>query len=137
MKISKKAQYALTAMVYLARNASRSSASGLTKNKKVLSVREISNIEGVPFEFLSKIFSDLEKAKLVKAKYGANGGYVLAKNPNKITAKDIVGLLDNINAVDCRFCSKLKKCHTKSVWGKVDQAVTKTLASITLSDLIK
>ena len=68
MKISKRAEYGLTAMVHLARNASRSDASGLAKNKsnKEISIREISNIEGVPFEFLSKIFSELEKVKLVK-----------------------------------------------------------------------
>jgi len=127
VKVSKKAQYALTAMVHLAKN----------KDKRAVSVREISNIERVPFEFLSKTFSDLERAKLVKSKYGANGGYVLAKNPDKITAMDIVGLLDDIKAVDCRFCSKMKKCLTKTVWGKVDRAVAKTLASITLNDLVK
>ena len=126
MKISKKTQYALTAMVHLAR-----------KPKKVASIREIANIEGVPFEFLSKIFSDLEKAKLVKARHGANGGYVLAKSPSKITAMDVVGLLDNIKAVDCKFCPKIKKCLTKNVWGRVDTAVAKTLSSITLSNLIK
>lgn len=125
MKVSKRAQYALTAMVHLA------------KNKKTVSIREISNLEKVPFEFLSKIFSGLEKANLVLAKHGANGGYVLARNPSKITAMDIVGLLDGINAVDCKFCPKLEKCLTKNVWGKVDMAVAKTLASITLSDLVK
>jgi len=132
MKVSKKAQYALTAMVHLAKQAESPK-----RGRRAVSVREISNIEKLPFEFLSKTFSNLERAKLVKAKHGANGGYILAKNSNKITAKDIVELTDSINAVDCRFCSKMKKCLTKTVWGKVDQAVAKTLASITLSDLVR
>lgn len=132
MKVSKKAQYALTAMLHLAKNYGRTA-----KKEKAVSIREISNIEKVPFEFLGKIFSDLEKAKLVKARHGMNGGYVLAKNPNKITAMDVVGLLENINTVNCRFCAKSKKCLTKNVWGRVDRAIGKTLDSITLIDLIK
>ncbi len=127
MKISKKAEYGLTAMVHLARN----------KNKKAISIRQISNIEGVPFEFLSKIFSRLEKAKLVVGRHGANGGYILAKNSQKITVKDVVGLLENITSVDCSLCGKSKKCLTKNVWGKVDAAIGKTLKSITLADLVK
>lgn len=127
MRISKKAQYGLTAMVHLAKNE---------KNKKAISIRQISNIEGVPFEFLSKIFSGLEKAKLVSARHGANGGYVLARSSQKITASDIVSLLEGMNTVNCQLCLKSKKCLTRSVWGKVDGAVSKTLKSITLKALI-
>lgn len=136
MKISKRAQYGLTAMVHLAGKENKIVKLSGAKHGSV-SVREISNIEGVPYEFLSKIFSDLEKAKLVRAKYGANGGYVLTKSADKITAMDIVGLLENINTVNCRLCGKLKKCPTRNVWGKVDMAIGKTLDSITLADLIK
>lgn len=127
MRISKKSEYGLTAMLHLARG----------KNKKTISIREISNIEGVPFEFLSKIFGYLEKAKLVTAKHGANGGYILAKNPNDITVGHIVSFLENIKTVNCHLCAKSKKCTAKNVWGKVDEAVSKTLNSITLADLIK
>lgn len=127
MKVSKRAQYGLTAMVHLARN----------KTKKAISIRQISNIEKAPFEFLSKIFVDLEKNGLVSSRHGANGGYVLAKLPEKITVMDIVGLLEDVNAVNCEFCPKLKKCLTKNVWVRVDEAVSKTLDSITLKDLVK
>ena len=127
MKISKKAEYGLTAMVHLAKG----------KSKKVISIRQISNIEGVPFEFLSKIFSNLEKGKLVVARHGANGGYFLAKSPNKIAVADIIELLEDINTVDCSQCIRSKKCLAKSVWSKIDKAVGKTLKSITLENLIK
>lgn len=127
MKISKRTQYGLTAMTHLAKN----------KNKKAVSIRQISNIEKVPFEFLSKIFSDFEKAGLVEGRHGANGGYVLAKNPAQIAIMDIVGLLEKINTVDCQFCAKSKKCLTKNVWGKIDLAIEKTLRNIKLSELVK
>ena len=127
MRISKKTEYGLTAMVHLAKN----------ENGKVSSIREISNIEGVPFEFLSKIFVCLEKAKIVEAKHGANGGYALAKSPKNITVSDIVSLLEKMKVVECGPCVKSKKCLTKNVWSRVDGAISKTLKSITLADLIK
>lgn len=127
MQISKRSQYGLRAMVYLAKNFS--------KNKSI-TLKEVSKHETIPFDFLGKIISDLEKIGLVKGKKGVGGGYILAKNPNKITAKDIVEILENTTAVDCSFCGKSKKCLTKKVWGKIDNAVSKTLKSITLKTLI-
>jgi len=126
MKISKKSQYGLTAMVCLAKN----------KNIKAVSIRQISDVERVPFAFLNQIFSVLERANLVKGKHGVKGGYFLAKSPSKISVLDIVGLLEDVNTVKCGLCPKLKKCPTKNVWHKVDKSVEKTLKSIKLSDLI-
>jgi Rrf2 family protein len=128
MNISNKSQYGLRAMVLLAKSY---------KLKQIISTKEISQKEGVPFDFLEKILSNLEKAKLVKGKKGIGGGYVLAKNLNKITAKDIVKTLENTIAVNCSFCGKSKKCLAKNVWRKIDIAIDKTLKSITLADLIK
>ena len=128
MKISKKAEYGLLAMVHLAKN----------KNKQAISIREISNNESMPFEFLSKIFADLERANLVTAKHGANGGYYLAKLAKQITAGDVVEILEGrIAPANCAFCGKSKKCTSKNVWTKVDTAIEKTLKNITLADLIK
>ena len=127
MQISKKSQYGLRAMVYLAKH----------RDKKEFSpLKDISEKEGISFDFLEKILTDLEKAKLIKSKKGINGGYVLARNPAKISAKDIVEILENTNSVDCSFCGKSKKCLTKNVWQKIDLAVDKTLKSITLKKLI-
>ena len=125
MKISKKTQYGLRAMVCLA------------KTKKVTSLKNISEKEGISFDFLEKIMSELEKGKLVKAKKGIQGGYILAKTPNKITAKDIVEVLEKTTTVDCSMCGISKKCLTQNVWRKIDDSIQKTLKSITLATLIK
>ena len=128
MQISKKSQYGLTAMVYLAKK--------FAENKPI-TLKEVSRQETVPFNFLEKIILDLERAGLVRGKKGIGGGYILSKNPNKITAKDIVEILENTTAVDCSFCGKSKKCLTKKLWRKIDIAINKTLQSITLKNLIK
>ena len=125
MQISKKTQYGLRAMVYLA------------KTKKVTSLKNISENEGIPFDFLEKIMSELEKRKLVKGKKGIQGGYILSVKPNKITAKDIVETLEKTITVDCSMCGISKKCLTQNVWRKIDNSIQKTLKSITLATLIR
>lgn len=126
MQISKKSQYGLRAMVYLAKKGP----------KGFFSLKDISKKEGIPFDFLEKIMSELEKIKLVKAKRGSQGGYILAKLPKRITVKDIIDPLESTTAVDCSFCGRSKKCLTKNVWSKVDLAINKTLKSITLKALV-
>jgi len=85
MKISKKAQYGLRAMVYLAKNKER-----------VVSLKEIAESEKISVDFLEKIIKDLHEAKLVKSKKGAGGGYLLAKKAEKIYAGEIVEILEDI-----------------------------------------
>jgi len=134
IKISKRAQYGLRAMVFLARQSF--SEGGLAKNRPV-SVKLISQKEGIPFEFLEKIISQLEKAGLVIGKKGVLGGYILSKSPKKISANDVVSVLEkNKKTVDCALCGRKDKCLTKNVWEKVNLALNKTLKSITLAELI-
>ena len=127
MQILKKTQYGLRAMVCLAKKY---------ESRQICSTKVISEKEGIPFGFLEKIISQLEKQSLVKSKKGFSGGYILAKNPNKITAKDIVEIFEKTNLVNCTLCGRSGKCLTKSVWGKIDKSFSKTLKSITLKDLI-
>lgn len=129
MQISKRAQYGLRAMTYIAKNQ---------KKKKVVSLKETSKAEAIPFSFLEKIIGQLEKAKLVVSKKGVQGGYFLAKPAKKNTVAEIVSILEKTTTpVDCRLCGRAKKCLSKNVWAKVDMALQKTLKSIKLSDLIK
>ncbi len=131
MQISKKSQYGLRAMVFLAKKMTR----GVPQ--EFFSLKDISEKEGIPFDFLEKIMSELEKNKLVRAKKGIQGGYVLSRSPEKITAKDIVEVLENTVAVNCSLCGKSKKCLTRNVWRKIDTTMNRTLKSITLANLIK
>lgn len=128
IKISKRAQYGLRAMVFLAKNY---------KSKKISSIKIISEKEGIPFEFLEKIILQLEKAKLVNGKRGVRGGYILTKSPKRISASEVVSVLeDNKKPVDCSLCGRKSRCLTKNVWLKVEIALNKTLKGITLKDLI-
>ena len=133
LKFSTKSQYGLRAMVYLARS-----------KKKISSLKEISKREGIPFDYLEKIFSKLEKNKLIKAKKGIQGGYFLCRMPSKIKLGEIVRVLEGEMAlVRCiasqnkYSCPRDKKCLTKIFWKKIQDSLNKTLDSLTLADLIK
>jgi len=128
MKASKKSQYGLRAMVYLAKHSSEGN---------VCSLKEISKKEKIPFDYLEKIISELSRASLVKAKKGVQGGYFLAKEPKKITAGEIVRVLESTVPVSCFGCQMARICSTKSVWSEVQESLDSTLDSITLEDLIK
>lgn len=108
------------------------------KPKEPFSIKEISQKEGISFDFLEKIISQIEKAGLVKSKKGVTGGYYLAKPVKKITAGQIVQALEGkLSPVKCSLCLKSKKCLSKNVWDKVKESLNKTLDSVTLADLIK
>jgi len=134
MKISKKSQYGLRAMVYLANPRLKD---------KICPLKKISKEEEIPFDFLEKIISKLVKKGLVKTKKGFRGGYFLARRPEKITVGQIIRVLEGeIALVECIskdkfFCPRERKCLTKNFWKKIQDVLSSALNSITLADLIR
>jgi Rrf2 family protein len=128
LKISTKSQYGLRAMAYLA------------SKKKVCSIKKISKDEGIPFDYLEKIVSRLEKAGLLKSKKGVQGGYLLTRPASKIKAGEIVSVLEEkTNLVKCLSgaCSRSRKCLTRSFWLKIQKALDNALNSVSIADLMK
>ncbi|MCD6410548.1 Rrf2 family transcriptional regulator [bacterium] len=131
MKISTKTQYGLRALIYLAR-----------AGKKICPLKEISKKENIPFDYLEKIFSKLQKQGIVKARRGKNGGYFLSCSPKKIKIKKVIEVLEgNWIAVKCLtkgnfVCPQEKKCLAKNFWQTLKKSIDKTLNKITLADLI-
>jgi len=130
-KISTKSQYGLRAMVYLARC-----------KKAVCPLKSISKEEGISFDYLEKILSKLEKAGLVKAKKGVQGGYFLIKKPSKIKISEIIyALEDSRSLVRCtakgKTCPMEKKCLARNFWLKIQKTLDSALSSITLAGLIR
>jgi len=83
MKFSAKSQYGLRGMVYLARNEDR-----------IVPLKEISKKENIPFDYLEKIFAELEKINLIETKRGATGGYFLGRKSKKIKIGEIIRVLE-------------------------------------------
>ncbi len=128
MKATKKTQYALRALIVLAKT-----------KKDPLSLRVIAKKEGISFDYLEKIFSCLEKKGLVISKRGAFGGYLLAKKSSKITLKDIFNAVEEpIELVEClkKNCPLDSTCRAINAWKKVNKKMEETFSSVKLSDLL-
>ena len=84
MRLSRKSEYALLALLDLARGYGKDTA-------KIL---EVSERNGIPKKYLEQIFLQLKGAGYVRSLRGANGGYELAKAPDKISLAEIIRLID-------------------------------------------
>ena len=86
--------------------------------------------------------SALTRRNLAKSVRGAQGGYLLSREPAKIKVGDIIRALEgNVVPVDCVNkedpidCNRFENCVSRIVWERVRDAVDKTLDSFTLQDL--
>lgn len=126
MKFSTKAEYGLKAMVNLA------TAFPLQKN-----LQAIAREEKISVKYLERIVGELRRNDLLVSSKGKSGGYALAKDPKRITAGEIVEILDGpIAPTKCSLCGIENRCSSSLVWIKLGKEIKKTLINIKLSDLI-
>ncbi|WP_153123164.1 cysteine metabolism transcriptional regulator CymR [Peribacillus tepidiphilus] len=123
MKISTKGRYGLTIMIELAKKHGE----GPTSLKVIAQTHDLSE------HYLEQLIAPLRNAGLVKSIRGAYGGYVLAKEPNAITAGDIIRVLEGpISPVEGIEDEEPAK---RELWIRIRDAVKEVLDSTTLQDL--
>jgi Rrf2 family protein len=111
MQITRQADYAVRAMVYLAQlGPDQRAATG-----------QIAKEKSIPPSFLAKIVSQLSVAGLLQTSRGARGGVSLAKPPGTISLLDVVEAIDGpILLNDCvgelSSCTFDDTCPLKPVW---------------------
>jgi len=132
--ISKKTQYGLKALTYLAQQE---------KGTPVL-IADISEKKNIPLKFLESILLDLRKAGLLDSKKGKGGGYFFAVPAAKIKVATIIRLLDGpIALVPCASLNFYKKCDDcdektcglNHIMKEVRDATLKILEEKTVADL--
>lgn len=105
----------------------------------LVSVRAMQD-SGLPRSFLVKIARDLIKAKLIVAKEGRGGGYSLAKDPEKITLKEVVEAIDGEVATSAcmvhgaKKCPLADKCPHKTMMGTLTNEINGILSKYKLTD---
>lgn len=133
MKISTKGRYALRLMLDLAYNHTGS----------FIPIKNISQRQDISDKYLEQIITQLSRAGLVKSARGAQGGYMLAKEPQEYTVGEILRLLEgNLAPVACvddtkDACTREDECVTMEVWREIKDAVNKVVDNITLADLVE
>lgn len=130
MKVSTRGRYGLRAMIELAKN----------ENSGALPLRVISENQKISEQYLEQLFVNLRNSGLVKSVRGANGGYLLNRPADEITAEEILISLEGpLNIVECiaddNLCEFSKECATHELWIELRERIENVLTNITLEDL--
>ena len=84
MRLSHRSEYALLALVHLARH----------EGEGFLTVQAIAEAQEIPAKFLEQILLTLKRARYVRSMKGQRGGYHLARPAARITLAEVIRLFD-------------------------------------------
>lgn len=132
MRLSTRGRYGLKAMFQLA----------LHYGEGPIPLNVIASQQELSENYLEQLFSALRKDGLIKSVRGAQGGYMLAKHPEKITVGNILRVLEGDMApAECVIsntvsCDKEESCVTKLVWMRIKDSINSVIDSITLQDML-
>lgn len=127
MRLSKKSEYALSALICLARDPSA-----------LHTIPAISKREKIPAKFLEQILLTLRHANLVSSRRGAGGGYFLEMPPSKLRVWDVVRIMEEFPAPT--RAGRSNEGHYSvldSYLGQLSEDLQALLCQTTLEDLIK
>ncbi|NLL77791.1 MAG: Rrf2 family transcriptional regulator [Clostridiales bacterium] len=132
MRISAKGRYALAAATNMAQHHN---------SGEYVTVLSISKELGISKIYLEQVFSLLKRGGIVISAKGAQGGYLLSRKPNQITAFDVLSSVeDSLFEVTQETVPEramdIENALRISVFDSLDKAVSDTLRKTTLLDLV-
>jgi len=135
--LSKKAKYALRALLALAREEDRG---------PVL-IADLAHRENIPKKFLEMILLELKKHGILQSKKGKGGGYSLSKPPEAISFGYVIRVLDGplaplpcvsqIAYMKCEECEDEETCGIRIVMKEVRDATARILDGTSLADVLE
>ncbi len=130
MKLSTKGRYGVKAMVDLAIN----------QGEDPISIKSISQRQNISEYYLEQLFAPLRRAEIIRSIRGAQGGYMLNRDPESVTVLEIMDILEGpIEISDCLetgACNYIDCCATRTVWIKLKDAINGVMENITLQDIV-
>lgn len=134
MKLTARSEYALLALVFLARNESEG----------YISVDTIAQAQKIPPKFLEQLMLALKRAHFLRSAKGQHGGYQLAKKPDQITLAEVIRLFDGALAptesVSENFYESTpieKEKKLTRVFKDIRDYVSQKLEKTTIADVMK
>jgi Rrf2 family iron-sulfur cluster assembly transcriptional regulator len=128
--VRRNTDYAARLMVHLAKHYGNSP----------ISTRTAAAQERVPYQLACKLMQKLNNEKLVKSCMGPKGGFVLAREPSKISLLEVVEAIQgpvSINrcVLDVDACFRATDCTVRQRLADIQKTMTKELAAISLDEL--
>lgn len=128
MQITRQADYALRAMLYLAQ---------LDPSQRA-ATSQIAEVQHIPPSFLAKIISQLSIAGLIHTSRGARGGVSLARPPEEVSILEVVEAIDGpISLNECTHsvtsCPFGDTCPLRPLWCETQAELVNRLRSTTFA----
>ncbi len=132
--VSQKCQYAIRAIFELARRYGQ----GPVK------ISDIAEAQSIPLRFLQVILHQLRRAAFVESRRGAEGGYILARQPDRLTVGEIVKFVEGpLVPVACMTgsksagkCSIYGNCVFMGMWERAAKAMSEVYDRTSFQDLV-
>ena len=138
MKVTAQEEYGLRCMVQLAKRQKEGRLQPLT-------LGEVARDEGLTVAYVAKLIRSLRRSGLVRSVLGRTGGYVLARDADKITLLEILSALGG-KMYDTEYCNRfpgeqaicthMGDCSIRSVWGTIRGLIDGVLIQTRLADLV-
>lgn len=130
MQVSKTLDYAVRSLTYMSR-----------EHAGMLSMREISEKQHIPLNYLAKIMRRLVNRGIIRSVVGPDGGYALRKSPGQINLREVYEAIEGeLRIIDCMdrdaLCTLYENCPQLPVWEKLKVSMAKVLESTTLEDMV-
>jgi Rrf2 family protein len=135
MRITRKAEYAIQALTYLA----------TAKAGELLLSRDIAHHRHIPPKYIAQIILDLSRAGLVRAVRGAQGGVQLMRPAKAITIRQVLEAIEGPMAINpcllaedvCFFDNPSSSgCRLQHVWGQAQARMLEVLERSSIADLL-
>ena len=133
MSVSQKCQYALRAMLELAKRPGR----------RPTKISEIAEAQAIPAKFLELILGALKQGGFVESRRGRDGGYLLVGRPADVVVGEVMRFVDgpvapvkcivNKQDVDCPLHGR---CAFVGMWSDARDAVARIYDGTTFQDLV-
>ncbi|HOW98512.1 MAG TPA: Rrf2 family transcriptional regulator [Kiritimatiellia bacterium] len=124
--VSNRCQYALRAMVELARQ----------EGKGLATIAEIARARHIPVRFLESILLTLKQNGFTRSVRGKEGGYLLARSADKISAGDIIRLFEGPLFAP-RKTAEAARDVLATLWGRAETAMSEVFDSVSFRELAR
>lgn len=138
LKLSKKADYALMALQYMAHVQY-----GDLARARVINTKEIAEEHSIPVELLAKVLQVLAKHQIVESHNGPKGGYLLAREPSAITIAQVLEVIEGpLGITDCYHdrgdsgCLQIERCNIRTPLLKIQESIFHLLHSMSIEDMM-
>ena len=132
LRLSKKVDYGLMALMHLARHGDASS----------WSAREMAETYDIPGGLLAKVLQRLAQDGFVASQHGKKGGYTLARPASQISVAEIVQAIDGtLSLTECSSddgnCLQFETCNVKSPLQRLHDRVVRMLSTLTIAQMVE